>query len=65
MSKDFKSFEEWSDEYVRDNIHKLKAPCQYREIGFMEGYRLMRRTGADWLSCVFMAFVWVLRGDRV
>ncbi len=36
-----------------------------REIEFMEGYRMMRRVGADWLSCVFMAFVWVLRGDKI
>ena len=37
----------------------------YREIGFMEGYRMMRRVKADWLSSVFMAFVWVLRGDEI
>jgi hypothetical protein len=37
----------------------------YREIGFMEGYRMMRRVQADWLSSVFMAFVWVLRGDKI
>ncbi len=37
----------------------------YREIGFMEGYRMMRAVDADWLSSVFMAFVWVLRGDKI
>jgi hypothetical protein len=37
----------------------------YREIGFMEGYRMMRQLQADWLSSVFMAFVWVLRGDKI
>jgi hypothetical protein len=37
----------------------------YREIGFMEGYRMMRQVGADWLSCMFMAFVWALRGDKI
>jgi hypothetical protein len=37
----------------------------YREIGYMEGYRMMRAVGADWLSSVFMAFVWVLRGDQI
>jgi hypothetical protein len=36
-----------------------------REIGFMEGYRMMRSVQADWLSSVFMAFVWVLRGDKI
>lgn len=36
-----------------------------REITFTEGYRLMRRTGSDWLSCVFMAFGWCLRGDKI
>jgi hypothetical protein len=36
-----------------------------REIGFVEGYRMMRFVGADWLSSVFMAFVWVLRGDKI
>ena len=36
-----------------------------REIGFMEGYRMMRAVGADWLSSVFMALVWVVRGDKV
>ncbi len=36
-----------------------------REIGFQEGYRMMRSVGADWLSSVFMAFVWVLRGDEI
>jgi hypothetical protein len=36
-----------------------------REIGYMEGYRMMRRTGADWLSSVFMAYVWCLRGDKI
>ncbi len=36
-----------------------------REIGFMEGYRMMRSVDADWLSSVFMAFVWVLRGDKI
>jgi len=28
-----------------------------REIEFMEGYRMMRSVGADWLSSVFIAFV--------
>lgn len=37
----------------------------YREIGFREGYRMMRSAGADWLSSVFVAFVWVLRGDKI
>jgi hypothetical protein len=37
----------------------------YREIGFMEGYRMMRAVEADWLSSVFMAFVWVVRGDKI
>ena len=36
-----------------------------REIEFMEGYRMMRAAGADWLSSVFMAFVWVVRGDKI
>ncbi len=36
-----------------------------REIGFMEGYRMMRQVRADWLSSVFMAFVWALRGDKI
>lgn len=36
-----------------------------REITFIEGYRLMRKTEADWLSSVFMAFVWVVRGDKI
>jgi hypothetical protein len=26
---------------------------------------MMRAVGADWLSSVFMAFVWVLRGDQI
>ena len=37
----------------------------YRQIGFMEGYRLMRQANADWLSSVFMAVVWILRGDKI
>jgi hypothetical protein len=37
----------------------------YREIGFREGYRLMRSVDADWFSSVFMAFVWALRGDEI
>jgi hypothetical protein len=37
----------------------------YREIGFLEGYRMMRAVDADWISSVFMAFVWALRGDKV
>jgi hypothetical protein len=37
----------------------------YREIGYMEGYRIMRSVGADWFSSVFMAFVWVVRGDKI
>lgn len=36
-----------------------------REVEFGEGYRMMRAAGADWLSAVFVAFVWVLRGDKV
>lgn len=36
-----------------------------RKITFKEGYHLMRKVGADWLSSVFMAFVWVLRGDEI
>jgi hypothetical protein len=36
-----------------------------RSISFIEGYRLMKRTGADRISCVFMAFVWALRGDKI
>jgi hypothetical protein len=36
-----------------------------RQIGFQEGYRMMRAVGADWLSSVFMAFVWVARGDTI
>jgi hypothetical protein len=35
------------------------------EITFAEGYDLMKRTGSDWFSCVFMAFVWAIRGDKV
>lgn len=32
--KDNKSFNEWTDEYVADNIHKLKAPMvQDRKTG--------------------------------
>jgi hypothetical protein len=37
----------------------------YREIGFMEGYRMMRAVDADWISSMFMAFVWALRGDKI
>lgn len=36
-----------------------------REISFTEGYQMMRKVEADWLSSVFMAFVWVLRGDKI
>lgn len=36
-----------------------------RPIGFCEGYKMMRSEGADWLSSVFMAFVWVARGDEI
>ena len=36
-----------------------------REIGYTEGYRMMRSVGADWVSSVFMAFVWALRGDKI
>lgn len=36
-----------------------------REIGYMEGYRMMRAVDADWLSSVFMAFVWCVRGDKI
>ena len=36
-----------------------------REIEFMEGYRMMRAIGADWMGSVFMAVIWVLRGDRI
>jgi hypothetical protein len=36
-----------------------------REIEFMEGYRIARRAGAGWLSSVFIAFVWCLRGDKI
>ena len=36
-----------------------------REIAFLEGYRMMRLIGADWLSSAFMAFVWCLRGDKI
>ena len=36
-----------------------------RQIGFMEGYRMMRSEGADWMSSVFMAFVWLVRGDKI
>ncbi len=36
-----------------------------REIEYMEGYRMMRAVGADWLSAVFVAFIWVLRGDKI
>lgn len=36
-----------------------------RPIGFREGYGMMRSVGADLLSSVFMAFVWVLRGDEI
>lgn len=36
-----------------------------RTITFIEGYRAMRNVKADWLSGVFMAFVWVLRGDEI
>ena len=37
----------------------------YRKIGYMEGYRIMRAVGADRFSSAFMAFVWVLRGDKI
>jgi len=34
MSKDTKSFKEWTDQYVSDNIHKLNAPMvQDRKTG--------------------------------
>ena len=36
-----------------------------REITFTEGYRMMRAVEADWLSSMFVAFVWVLRGDKI
>lgn len=36
-----------------------------RKIEFMEGYRMMRAVGADRFSSVFMAVVWVLRGDKI
>ena len=36
-----------------------------RQIGFMEGYRIMRQVGADRLASVFMAAVWFLRGDQI
>lgn len=36
-----------------------------RKITFSEGYRLMKRIKADKISCVFMAFVWALRGDQI
>lgn len=36
-----------------------------RPIGFKEGYRMLRSAGVDRLSSVFMAFVWVLRGDTI
>lgn len=36
-----------------------------REISFIEGYHMMRSVDADWLSSVFMAFVWVVRGDKI
>jgi hypothetical protein len=36
-----------------------------REIGFIEGYKLMRKAGADYISSVFVAFVWVCGGDKV
>jgi hypothetical protein len=37
----------------------------YREIGFLEGYRMMRAVDADWISSVFIASVWALRGDKI
>jgi hypothetical protein len=34
INKDKPSFKEWTDEYVADNIHKLKAPMvQDRKTG--------------------------------
>lgn len=34
MSNETKSFKEWTDQYVGDNIHKLKAPMvQDRKTG--------------------------------
>lgn len=36
-----------------------------RPIGFKEGYDMLRKAGCDWFSCVFMATVWVLRGDLI
>ena len=36
-----------------------------RPITFMEGYRAMRAVKADVLSSVFMAFVWLVRGDEI
>ncbi len=36
-----------------------------RKITFKEGFQLMRNVGADWFSSVFMAFIWVLRGDEI
>lgn len=36
-----------------------------KPVTFTQGYRMMRTVGADRLSAVFMAFVWVLRGDKI
>ena len=36
-----------------------------RAITFTEGYRMLRTVGVDFVSSVFMAFVWVLRGDKI
>ena len=35
MIKDPKTFAEWTDEYVADNIHKLKPMVQDRKTGEM------------------------------
>jgi hypothetical protein len=37
----------------------------YREIGFMEFYRLARRAKLNPFSSTFVALVWVLRRDKI
>lgn len=36
-----------------------------RRITFAEGYRMLRHLEVDWISSVFMASVWVIRGDKI
>lgn len=36
-----------------------------REIGFKEGYRLLRKVDCDIFTSAFLAIVWKIRGDMI